>query len=115
MRPEARRDFPVPVPVTLRPARGTARSEYAVNLSGGGVCLHLREPLAEGEAVEVRLTVPPDGLRIEARGVVVWTSRHTAADAGARFWEVGVRFEAMDPGLRADVEGWARRSVDRRR
>ena len=115
MSPEPRRDFPVPVPVELVPPEGGARAEYVVNLSGGGLCLHVREPLPEGEAVRLRLELPPAGPRIEAQGVVVWTSRHTATDASPRFWEVGIRFEALDPALRARIEGWASQPVDRRR
>lgn len=112
---EPRRDFPVPVPVEVQPPGEPAREELAVNLSPGGVCLHAREPLREGEAVEVRLDLPPDGPRVEARGRVVWTSRHTAADDAPRFWEVGIRLEALDPEVRARIAAWASQPAHRRR
>lgn len=115
MNPEPRRDFPVPVRVELLAPAGGERAEYAVNLSGGGLCLHAREPLEEGTAVRVRLELPPRGPHIEAQGVVVWTSRHTATDAAPRFWEVGIRFEGLDADVRDRIEGWASQPFDRRR
>ncbi|MDX1650380.1 MAG: PilZ domain-containing protein [Myxococcota bacterium] len=115
MSPEARRDFPVPVRVEVRRGSGQTRTEYAVNLSGGGLCLHAREALDEGEELDLGLELPPDGPRLEARGRVVWVSRHTATDTAPRFWEVGVRFLEVATAHRERIEGWARQPIDRRR
>lgn len=115
MSPEPRRDFAVPVPVRVIRAAHEPRDEYAVNLSPGGMCLHVREPLGEGERVEVSFSLPPDGLVVEARGHVVWSSRHAASAEAPRFWEVGLRLDAMEEQVRAQVASWAGQPIDRRR
>jgi hypothetical protein len=113
--PEPRRDFATPVRVRLRPAGGEERVEIAVNLSPGGLCLRVREPLDEGCPVELGLQVPPSGPAIEGAGRVVWVSRRAASGAAPRFWEVGIRFDGLAPALRRRIARWAGEPRDRRR
>ena len=73
-----------------------------MNLSPGGLCLHLPRPIAVGEVVELAFAIPaPSGAepaatggRIAARGRVIWAERH-AAGGRVRFTETGVRFEGL--------------------
>jgi uncharacterized protein (TIGR02266 family) len=90
-----RRDLPVPLPVEVQGPNGSPNSEYAVNLSSGGICLHLREPLPVGSTVQVCFDLPSGGSRIEARARVVWFTREEERGTGVQFCEVGLRFETL--------------------
>jgi hypothetical protein len=108
---EPRRDLAVPIPVELTRRNGSRRTEYAVNLSPGGLCLHLPRPIAVGEVVELAFAIPasaagapadralPDqaGERIVARGRVIWAEGRADGTGGGRvrFTETGVRFEGL--------------------
>jgi hypothetical protein len=73
-----------------------------LNLSRGGACLTLREPLSTGDEVELRLT-PPGGAGhvVRVLGSVIWVA--AGIDGHPR---VGVRFrEAIGHG---DVQDLAR-------
>ena len=97
----------MPIAVELTRRNGARRTEYAVNLSPGGVCLHLPRPIAVGEMVELAFALPASGAagdrgapadpgeeRILARGRVIWTEGGARAGR-VRFTETGVRFEAL--------------------
>jgi hypothetical protein len=81
---------------------GTRTAEYAVNLSPGGLCLHLPRPIDVGEAVELAFELPPDGLPLRTRGRVVWCDE-TGRGARIRFRETGIRFEALGDAERAAI------------
>ena len=84
---------------------GSRRTEYAVNLSPGGLCLHLPRPIAVGEVVELAFAIPAPsaaelaipGGRIVAHGRVIWAERRAEGAGGGRvrFTETGVRFEGL--------------------
>jgi hypothetical protein len=76
-----------------------------VNLSPGGVCLHLPRPLAVGETVELAFDLPPAGGPVCARGRVIWCE---APGAGGRFHEAGVRFEELGAAERAAIRRFVR-------
>jgi uncharacterized protein (TIGR02266 family) len=99
---EPRRDLAVPIAVELRRRGGTLGIEYAVNLSPGGLCLHLPSPLAVGEAVELAFELP-GGERIEARGRVIWSDASQPASGRERFSETGVRFEGLSDADRRRI------------
>lgn len=89
---------------------GARSREYAVNLSPGGIGLHLPQPLAVGEAIEVVFELPPDGRAIRARGRVIWCEETGAASAlrGAPFRETGVRFEGLGEADREAIRRFVR-------
>lgn len=115
MSPEPRRELPVPLRVEVTGPDGSASSEYAVNLSSGGVCLHVRRLLRPGDAIGLDFTLPPSGLRVAARARVVWTSAHGAEGSAARFWETGVRFVELDEELREALHRYASEAGEQRR
>jgi hypothetical protein len=91
---------------------GTRSREYAVNLSPGGVGLHLPRPLAVGEAVELAFELPPDGPTVRARGRVVWCEGGGPGPRGPaalRFRETGVRFEELGEAEREAIRRFVRR------
>lgn len=96
---EPRRDLAVPLPVEIVRRGGVASTEYAVNLSPGGLCLHLPRPLEVGESVALSFVLPGGGPGIEARGRVIW-SDPPAQGARVRFCETGIRFEGLAEGER---------------
>ena len=91
---ENRRDLPVPVRVTLTRPGGTRTTEYAINLSAGGACLQVREPLGAGERVSLELVLPSGEDSLTLEGEVVWcTEEEEAGVDHTRFQEMGIRFE----------------------
>ena len=112
---DPRRDFSVPIPIELSLDGGEPSHEYAVNLSPRGLCLHVREPMTVGERVQVVFELPPEGLRVEASGKVVWTSHEGEVGVPSRFFEVGVHLEGLDDEVRERLRDFASQPVRRRR
>lgn len=104
MAPEPRRHLPVPIPVGVCTADGRWRTEYAVNLSAGGLCLQLPEALIPGEAVQVAFELPHSGTKLEVVARVVWAHRE------ARFCEMGLAFEELDPEAQEALRRYVRSS-----
>ncbi len=73
---------------------GHRRREYALNLSPSGIGLHLPVTVAAGETLGLDFSLPDGGDRIAAQGRVIWAETAPPA-VSARFYEVGVRFEAL--------------------
>ena len=115
MAAEPRHDLPIPLRVELARPEGPAAVEYAVNLSAGGLCLQLRDPLRVGDEVAVAFTLPPSGPRVEARAAVVWTHALEESGAGPRLCETGIRFLDLDPELKGQLSRYAEESRERRR
>ncbi len=116
MAPEPRRDFPVPLRVELRLPDGITRTEYAVNISPGGLCLHSSVALPEGSTVWVDFEVPPEGPRVVAEARVVWTSwRGEEPGVGDRLWETGLALLALGHALTEQIRTYAAQPVGRRR
>ena len=115
MEEDPRREFSVPIPVEIRLDGGEPRAEYAVNLSPGGLCLHVREPITVGERIQLVFELPPEGLRVEASGKVVWTSHEGEAGVPSRFFEVGVHLEGLDDEVRERLRHFASQPTLRRR
>jgi hypothetical protein len=109
---EPRRNLSLPVRAELDFEDGTKRVEYAVNLSAGGVCLHVHEPLPEGE-MTVTLEVP-SGPRLSARARLVWFSTVDAGSAES-FIESGLQFVDLPRETRELLSEWAAHPIDRRR
>lgn len=115
MSPEPRRDLPVPLRVGVRRPDGAEREEYAVNVSPGGLCLHLRDVLRPGDEIGVVFSLPPDDLRVDARARVVWTSAHDGPGDAPRFWETGVQLLDLDEPVREALHRYASEPAGRRR
>ncbi len=115
MAPEPRQDLPIPLPVTLTRPDGREETVYAVNLSVGGVCLHLREPLEAGDVVEVDFTLPPDGCRVTCSAHVVWCGDVGPAAEGTGHSETGLRFDKLEEPVRRALYEHATRPANRRR
>jgi hypothetical protein len=113
--PEPRRDLPVPVRVDLRRSDGTGAVEYAVNVSPGGVCLHLKEPLFEGETVHLEFTLPPSGPTVSADGRVVWTQWEEGSAGEVGFYETGVQLRGLDAEVARQLTAYASQPINRRR
>ncbi len=115
MSQDPRRDFSVPIPVEIQPAEGEVRHEYAVNLSPRGLCLHAKAPMTVGESVRVVFELPPEGLRVEASGKVVWSSHEGEVGAQNRFYEAGVHLEGLSDEVQERLRHYAVQPILRRR
>jgi hypothetical protein len=104
---ESRRDLPVPLPVLLERRAAPPSTVYATNLSASGICLHLRVPLAVGDAVLLRLALPGELVGVSVRGRVTWSERPDVA-ANSRFLEAGVRFEVLSEPDRERIARFVR-------
>jgi uncharacterized protein (TIGR02266 family) len=91
----------MPVAVARRGRPGAV--DYAVNLSPGGLCLHLPRPFALGEVFALSFELPDGGPPIEAAGRVVWCDL-PGVGGRVRFCESGVRFEALRDADRRRIQ-----------
>ncbi|MEN8181995.1 MAG: PilZ domain-containing protein [Myxococcota bacterium] len=110
---EKRRDLPVPVKVVLTRPGGERTTEYAINLSAGGACLQVRDPLSPGERVGLAFELPGEGGSARLEGTVVWCEKHQREHA--RFCEMGVQFRAVDGAVSERLARFAAQAVDSRR
>ncbi len=115
MTPEPRQDLAIPLPVELQRPDGVVVLEYAVNLSPGGLCLHLREPLAVGAELSLRFTLPPSGPRVETRARVIWSEAPQGDAIGGRLHETGLRLGPLPPEAADALAAFAEQPRDRRR
>lgn len=99
--PEPRTHLAIPVPVRLERSDGRHSVEYALNLSPGGLCLQLREPLADGEDVTVHFDVPGLGISVSTPARVVWSQASKPDAHGELHTETGLRFSELDDEIRA--------------
>jgi uncharacterized protein (TIGR02266 family) len=112
---ECRRDLAVPIRVTLTRPGGEQSKEYAVNLSAGGVCLHVREPLDAGTRVRLEFELPSDAGSLHLDGRVVWCTHDGERGDLARFCEMGIQFEGLPAALRDRLARFAAEVADSRR
>jgi uncharacterized protein (TIGR02266 family) len=112
---ESRRDLAVPIRVTLTRPGGEQSKEYAVNLSAGGVCLQVREPLGVGARVTLDFELPSDGEPVHLSGRVVWCTDEGELGGHARFCEMGLQFDKLDPALGERLARFAAQAGDSRR
>ena len=113
---DPRRDLPVPLRVDLRRPDGTTTVEYAVNISRGGLCLHVKESLSEGDRIGVEFTLPPAGPTVRADGKVAWTGSKEGTEVGGQhFCETGVQFTRIDESAAQQLLQYASQPLNRRR
>ena len=119
MTAEPRQDLPIPLPVLLTRPGGACSTEFALNISPGGLCLHLQEPLPVGVEVELAFTLPPAGPPVVTLARVVWSTFDAAeeedGEEAGRLWETGVRFGELDAPVQAALRAFAEQPRDRRR
>jgi len=84
------------------PARGCS-----TDISGGGICLHSTDQIAEGQTLALRITVPGIEQPLLAIGIVKWTKPAAAAGGG---YQAGVFFwlDRTRNGKRTGYEASAR-------
>ena len=63
------------------------------NLSGGGFCLWVKEPLRTGDLLALEIQVPYLNQPIDGIGEVVWCTSPMEEEG----WETGVRFRDIEP------------------
>jgi hypothetical protein len=105
----------VPLRVEITLPDGSVRNEYAVNISPGGVCLHVAQPLPDEVRLDLRLWLPPDAEEVRVAAHVVWSSWHEGDDGGERFWETGIHFDDLSAAMSEQILGYARQPKNRRR
>lgn len=87
-----------------------------VNLSGGGLCLRLRETLDVRAVVRLQLTTQPRASRgIECTGRVAWVSQRLDLRPTPPFlFDVGIEFVRPSPRLRRWLHGYLTQTGGRR-
>jgi c-di-GMP-binding flagellar brake protein YcgR len=89
------------LPITYREVpTDTLTPSVSRNISGGGICIRVSQPLENGThlSVEVRL---PDGTDAQFEADVVWCRSHQ--DPRGRVTEVGLSFTKIDPKVRGAI------------
>jgi uncharacterized protein (TIGR02266 family) len=103
------------VRTALTTAHGATTIEYAVNLSAGGACLQVRQPLAPGECIHLAFELPQEEIAVSVEARVIWCTREEEHGGRSRFFEMGVQFGHMDPALCQRLSRFTRQPVNRRR
>ncbi len=93
----------IPIPVRLERADGMVSTEYALNLSPGGLCLQLRDPLGDSEEVRLRFSVPSLDLDLDTRARVVWTQPAKPDAHGELHTETGLSLLDLDEATRQKI------------
>ena len=75
---------------------GAEHRSRILNLSEGGMAVHLTKPVPAATPVRVRFFLP-GGLRIEAKAEITWHKENKG---------VGVRFVHIDQKMQRDLEHW---------
>ena len=114
MSQDPRRDLSVPLPAVIRHPDGSLRNEYLVNVSIGGLCLHMRAPVSIGEALSVAFRLPSQADEIHASCKVVWTSHEGELHPVPRFFETGLFVLELSEADRQRIEAFVLAQVDRR-
>ena len=89
-------------PATVTLLDGTALSAHTLDLSAGGVCLHLDSQIRLAQLCAVRFVAQIDGSarKVLAMGQVVYSDPFSDGTAG---FKAGVQFIQIDPGSVAAV------------
>jgi uncharacterized protein (TIGR02266 family) len=107
-----RRDLSVPLPVRVSRDDGQLTTDYAVNVTSGGLCLHTRQPLSVGETLSLAFRLPPDGPEVTCRARVVWIA---PGQVGVQHYEAGVCFDDLDAAVSQRLDDYATHPSDPRR
>jgi hypothetical protein len=93
---------------------GSARDEYAVNVSSSGLCLHAEAGLEVGEEVRVALRLPSEQVEIRAVAKVIWTRPRRERPPLPRCHETGLYLVEIAEGDVARLAWFVSAQVDRR-
>ena len=74
---------------------GTFFSDFAVNISEGGMMLQAISEVTPGCSLEIQFTIPGKGQTIKASGEVVWTRRNPHGDGRVNVG-LGIRFKHVE-------------------
>jgi uncharacterized protein (TIGR02266 family) len=79
------------------PAGGGEAAQDAVqNISLGGICVRSENIQDVGTMVDLVVSFPDEGVRLEVSGAVVWVNREPPA-------EMGIRFQDLDEATRGKL------------
>ncbi len=78
---------------------GDFLEDETANLSLGGMFIVTDSPSAEGTVLDLQFCLPGRAEPVRTRGIVIWVENDTARLTPG----MGVRFEALDEDVRADI------------
>ncbi len=98
--PKDRRQFvrlenSLPVMYWISPTTGP-QATLTRNISGGGICLYVTEPLLPGTSLEVQFTLPGHQAPMTFKAEVVWCDQ-PASDSPSGHVMAGIRFTEITP------------------
>ncbi len=96
------RRHPVRLPVFLSFGQVLDRWAEAFNVSLGGVCVRVTDPIEDDEVVHVRFWLPGCATSIRARGEIAWSDREG---------NTGIKFIGMSQGSLAMLTRWLERAA----
>jgi len=85
----------LPVSVSCGPKKRI--QAHLLNLSQGGMGIHLRKPLSMTGPVRIGISLPGSKAPLKVQGEIVWNDQHGNA---------GVRFLEMAPGTKQSLQLW---------
>ena len=83
------------------------RTEYAQNISEGGIFIQTREPLSPGTLFHLEMSV--GGEKLLAKAQVIWTKEFSSRET--RRSGMGARFMDLDANTRDLVRKWIETSI----
>lgn len=94
-----RLDTTVPVAYRVVSSTATARPTTTKNLSAGGICLFVNEPLSSGATLDIEIALPGRAAPLRLTGEVVWCETYELLGATDQVCniQVGVKFVDIHP------------------
>jgi diguanylate cyclase (GGDEF)-like protein/PAS domain S-box-containing protein len=101
---ERRRYFrcPVSVPVVIQREGGNEIRCNSVNISGGGMALSTRVPMAPGENIRIRFTLPDHEAPVFAESTICWS----------KTGHLGVRFVSLAEDHNSELQDWLSQKLE---
>lgn len=86
-------------------ANQDAVSCLSKNISAGGICLIVYEPLNAGDTLSLRIYLPDDKPFVVARGKVAWIKTFKIAGEKERY-DAGLEFTEINQGDRKRIDNY---------
>jgi ActR/RegA family two-component response regulator len=88
--------YPVSIPVIIRKENGQETCSNSVNISSRGMALSTHVPLAPGENVRVKFTLPDHQAPVLAKSTICWL----------KTGHIGLRFVTLSQEHESVLQGW---------
>ena len=110
-RANKRRFFRVPLRVQVQRA-DSSRTDYALNISPGGMCIQTTEACDSAARIRLRFRIGTEGKDVETEAEVMWCFSDEERSPGLRYYEMGLRFRGLPEREAEEIDRFIEESLD---